>query len=88
MKKTVYFLILAVVFTSCRKIDSSNSKINAVLVKKCESYMGTPYKFGGTSKKGLDCSGLIYVAFQEVALRFQEFLINKQITLAKFPKMT
>lgn len=29
------------------------------------SFSGVRYKFGGTTKKGMDCSGLLYVAFSE-----------------------
>lgn len=29
------------------------------------SYEGTRYKYGGTTKSGMDCSGLIYVSFKE-----------------------
>ena len=28
------------------------------------SFKGTRYKFGGTTRKGMDCSGLVYVSFQ------------------------
>ncbi len=28
------------------------------------SYKGTPYRSGGTSKSGMDCSGLVYTSFQ------------------------
>ena len=66
MKKTVYAFLLIIIFASCRKNNFSKSNTNHILVKKCESFVGTPYQFGGTTKKGLDCSGLIYVAFQEV----------------------
>ena len=31
-----------------------------------ESYMGTPYRYGGTNRKGLDCSGLVYLVFREL----------------------
>lgn len=34
-----------------------------VFVKECKKYMGTPYKFGGNDKQGIDCSGVIYNAF-------------------------
>jgi cell wall-associated NlpC family hydrolase len=29
------------------------------------TFSGTRYKYGGTTKKGMDCSGLLYVAFLE-----------------------
>ena len=35
------------------------------VVNHALSYEGTRYKFGGTTKRGMDCSGLVYVAFQE-----------------------
>ena len=32
------------------------------------SFEGTRYRFGGTSKAGMDCSGLVYVSFKEADL--------------------
>ena len=34
------------------------------IVWSAVSYKGTPYKYAGTSKKGMDCSGLIYISFK------------------------
>jgi len=31
-----------------------------------QSYIGTPYRYGGTSRKGLDCSGLVSVVYREL----------------------
>lgn len=41
----------------------SNSKADKI-VKKALSYRGTKYKYGGTSKSGMDCSGLMLVSFK------------------------
>jgi cell wall-associated NlpC family hydrolase len=33
------------------------------VVRKARKYLGTPYAWGGTSKKGMDCSGLMVTSF-------------------------
>lgn len=38
------------------------------IIEIAQSYEGTPYKFGGTTKKGMDCSGLLYVSFKKAGI--------------------
>jgi cell wall-associated NlpC family hydrolase len=42
-----------------KKISSKVDRIVANALK----YNGVRYKFGGTTKRGMDCSGVVYVAF-------------------------
>lgn len=42
----------------------ANLKIKNI-VEVAQSFHGTPYRFGGTTAKGMDCSGLIFTAFKE-----------------------
>jgi len=35
------------------------------IINTALTFSGTRYKYGGTTKKGMDCSGLLYVAFGE-----------------------
>jgi probable lipoprotein NlpC len=35
------------------------------LLLAAESYRGTPYRYGGLDRGGLDCSGLVYISFKD-----------------------
>ncbi len=45
--------------------ESTLASIEKV-VQSAESYLGTPHRMGGTSRAGIDCSGLVYVSFLAV----------------------
>lgn len=36
-----------------------------LLLAAAESYLGTPYRYGGLDRRGLDCSGLVYLSFRD-----------------------
>jgi hypothetical protein len=38
------------------------SRLRAIV----DSYIGTPYRYGGTSRRGVDCSGFVYLVFREL----------------------
>ncbi len=68
MKKTFFILVfLSFIATSC---SSSKTIVKKKAISKADrivfnalKYKGVRYKFGGTTKKGMDCSGIVYVAF-------------------------
>ncbi|MFN0204521.1 MAG: C40 family peptidase [Bacteroidia bacterium] len=39
------------------------------VVDFAKSHIGTPYKSGGTSKEGMDCSGLVYACYQSIGMK-------------------
>jgi probable lipoprotein NlpC len=93
MKKVLVLLIFSLILNGCalsRNIYSKGKPISKVdkVVKNALKYNGVPYKFGGTSKRGMDCSGVIYVAFgqeniqlprisREMAKRGRKISLNK-----------
>ncbi len=45
--------------------EESPKAIKKEIIDYAKSFQGTRYKFGGTSNAGMDCSGLVYTAFQK-----------------------
>ena len=58
-----FFILL--LMSSCSSKMSKREK-TAVVIAKARSYTGTPYKWGGTSSKGMDCSGLLLKSFSAI----------------------
>tara|TARA_R110000823_G_scaffold92999_12_gene203792 strand:+ start:2633 stop:3115 length:483 start_codon:yes stop_codon:yes gene_type:complete len=65
------FVVFSVVFISCKSSKSVTSDSKSVskqknsIVKTAKENLGVNYKFGGTTKSGMDCSGLIYSTFKK-----------------------
>jgi hypothetical protein len=57
MKRTI-FLILCFVFTSLLFSDPAEE-----IILSASELVGTPYRYGGTSPSGFDCSGLLYYLY-------------------------
>lgn len=47
------------------------SPLISEVITTAMSYHGTRYKYGGTTKRGMDCSGLIYTSFETVDINLE-----------------
>lgn len=55
------------VYRSTNKTYTSKDTNNVLSTAK--SFLGVPYKYGGTTRSGFDCSGLVFVSFDKVDLK-------------------
>ncbi len=46
-------------------IEESSKEIKKGIIDYAKTFEGTRYKFGGTTDAGMDCSGLVFTAFQK-----------------------
>ena len=50
---------------STSKPSTPDSKTASKIIRHAKSFEGTRYKYGGITKKGMDCSGLVVTAFKK-----------------------
>ena len=66
-------ILVALVFLSFLVLEATaqnkkkRKKIDKV-VSYARGYVGTPYAYGGSSRKGIDCSGLIQNSYKQIGI--------------------
>lgn len=69
MRKALFFLMISLLMSACSSskntIYNSKKPITKAdrIIATALQFKNVKYKFGGTTRRGMDCSGLVYVAF-------------------------
>nr|WP_092730814.1 C40 family peptidase [Algoriphagus alkaliphilus] len=64
----VFFLFGLFFFQSCRSKKIPKDSPAFTVVETAKSYRGTPYRYGGTTRAGMDCSALVYHSYYAVGI--------------------
>ena len=66
MKKLLALCILVcTMFSFVCAQELTPEEQRTLFLEQCKQYLGTPYKYGGISKTGMDCSGFIFTSAKQ-----------------------
>ncbi len=67
-RSLILTLILLTMAVARADMDRNIEEMIEDVVRTAESYLGTPHRMGGTTKRGIDCSGLMVKSFESVGI--------------------
>jgi probable lipoprotein NlpC len=78
----VFFLSIPFIYTN----PESPKNLRYHIVNKAKNYIGVPYKWGGKSKKGIDCVGLVNCVLRELIQKKYETIFTYYTEYPKVAK--
>ena len=63
------FSVMVMGIFSCASVRKTAQGPAADVIKEARTFTGVPYKWGGMSRSGLDCSGLVCLSFGKAGIQ-------------------
>ncbi|WP_339716620.1 C40 family peptidase [Cyclobacterium amurskyense] len=85
------FGLLLLLSNSCSSTKKIRQQNIQHVINTAKSYQGTPYRYGGNTRSGMDCSALVYLSFKSVGVTLprvsaEQSKIGKRISKDKLKK--
>ncbi len=65
---SIFFIAGIFIYSPAQKKKKRRVKKIESVIQTGRSYIGTPYKWGGNTKRGIDCSGLIHNSYKTIGV--------------------
>jgi probable lipoprotein NlpC len=67
-RQLIIFATAIIYLSGCAGTRLSKTEKTDKVISTARSYIGTPYKYGGMSRSGIDCSGLLILSFKSIGV--------------------
>jgi probable lipoprotein NlpC len=85
VRTTHIFFFFIILFLTCGCAGARKAKSKSpqeIAIETARSYLGTPYRYGGSSKAGIDCSGLLVLSYKAAGVDLPR-TTNEQVNMGR-----
>ncbi len=88
---SLFVIIILLFLGSCASSKKVKARKVDILIQSARSYTGTPYKWGGTTRSGMDCSGLLINSYSAIDYKIprtseEQSKIGKKVKIKEVEK--